>query len=196
MNTTKFSTSRRAILGATASALLLPTLLHADSRNYGITGQIAPELDVPIWINGEGDPGGFELSAQRGKFVFLELWQAWCPGCHSHGFPTLQRIYAEFKDSPFFMPVGIQTTFEGYLINTEGKLKTMQQRYELPIVMGHDAGDSDTGRRPNTMISYLTGGTPWAILISPKGKVLYNDFSIDADAAIDYLRDEIDRLSV
>lgn len=59
------------------------------------------------------------------------------------------------------------------------------ERYDLPIMMGYDAGDSQTGRHPNTMTSYRSGGTPWAILISPDGKVLYNDFGIDAGATID-----------
>jgi len=195
MKISNFSASRRALLAGSASAFLLPKVLHAATPGYGITGQVAPELEVPIWIDGEGNPARFQLSEQRGKFVFLELWQSWCPGCHSHGFPTLQKIVAEFKDSPYFMPVGIQTTFEGYLINTEDKLRTMQKRYNLSIVMGHDAGDSATGRRPNTMSSYRSGGTPWAILISPDGRVLYNDFGIDAGAAIDYLREEIERLS-
>ncbi len=174
-----------------SASLLIPIPATSAAQKNGITGQAAPELDVGTWIDGQGNNTRFNLSAQRGKFVFLELWQAWCPGCHSHGFPTLQNIYAEFKDSEHFIAVGIQTTFEGYSVNTVDKLRIMQQRYDLPIIMGHDAGDAQTGRRPNTMVSYRSGGTPWAILISPDGIVLYNDFGIDSQGAIDYLRTEI-----
>lgn len=127
----KFSASRRALLAGSASAFLLPGLLHAASSLYGISGQMAPELEVPVWIDDEGNAGAFQLSEQRGKFVFLELWQTWCPGCHSHGFPTLQKIVAEFYNNPYFVPVGIQTTFEGNSVNTVDKLGTMQKRYDL-----------------------------------------------------------------
>lgn len=189
------SKPRRAFLLAASAALLVPEPLKAAKPGYGIRGQIAPELEVSGWIDGQGEPITFKLNQQRGKFVFIELWQTWCPGCHSHGFPTLQKIYAEFKQSEYFVPVGIQTTFEGYTVNTADKLRTMQERYELPILMGHDAGDGESGVRPKTMTSYRSGGTPWAILISPDGIVLFNDFGIDADAAITYLRAEISKLA-
>ena len=73
MKTRKFSASRRALLAASASAFILPGSLHAASPGYGISGQMAPELEVPVWIDGEGNPGDFQLLEQRGKFVFLEL---------------------------------------------------------------------------------------------------------------------------
>ena len=44
------------------------------------------------------------------------------------------------------------------------------------------------------MRSYRSGGTPWAVLISPDGDVLYNDFGIDPDGAVDFLRKAIDKL--
>ena len=191
MNSKSFSSNRRKILltgllAGTGTSLMSNLGLSAQN-GYGIEGQLAPELEVGQWIDGQGHPTSFTLADHRGKFVFMELWQAWCPGCHSHGFPTLQKIYAEFKDNTHFVPVGIQTTFEGYASNTADKMRTMQKRYSLPIVMGHDA-------RPKTMASYRTGGTPWAILISPGGRVLYNDYGIDGDSAIKYLHAEISKL--
>ena len=47
--------------------------------------------------------------------------------------------------------------------------------------MGHDPGIE----RSLTMIDYRTGGTPWMILISPSRQVVFNDFSINADKAIE-----------
>ncbi len=188
------SVQRRKLILSGIAAALLPGASLAAPKGYGIAGKQAPELDVPYWIDGAGNPGSFSLAAHQGKFVMLECWQSWCPGCHSHGFPALQKIHAEFKESDFFIAAGIQTTFEGYSTNTVDKLQEMQQRYDLPIMMGHDEGDSETHERPNTMRSYRTGGTPWAILISPDGYVIYNDFSIDADSTIAYLQGEIEKL--
>jgi len=51
--------------------------------------------------------------------------------------------------------------------------------------MGHDPGPD--GDSPKTMLSYRTGGTPWMILIAPDRQVIFNDFGIDADKAIDFL---------
>ncbi len=172
-----------------------PKLVTAAASGYGIEGKIAPEFEISQWIDGEGQPGSFVLAEQRGKFVLLECWQAWCPGCHSHGFPTLQKVYAAFKESDYFIAVGVQTTFEGYASNTPDKMREMQKRYDLPITMGFDAGDQVNGTHPSTMINYRTGGTPWVVLISPGGRVLYNDFGMDGDSAVAYLNSEIAKIS-
>jgi thiol-disulfide isomerase/thioredoxin len=194
MKNDQFSKNRRSLLLAGVATLAVPEIVSAATKGYGIKGQLAPELDISSWIDGQGKPASFKLADQLGKFVMLECWQAWCPGCHSHGFPTLQKVYAAFKDSKHFMAAGVQTTFEGYATNTADKMRKMQIRYELPIVMGFDAGDPDTGSHPTTMVNYRTGGTPWAVLVSPDGYVLYNDFGMDGDNAIRYISAEIEKL--
>ena len=190
-----FFKTRRKVLLAAASGLVMPKLLSAEPKAYGIVGQLAPELKITHWIDVEGNPGEFTLANHRGKYVFLECWQSWCPGCHSHGFPTLKKIYAALKDSDYFIAVGIQTTFEGYASNMPDKMREMQNRYDLPIIMGHDAGDQAKHTYPTTMQNYRTGGTPWAILISPDGYVLYNDFGLDGDNAIAYLKAGIEKIT-
>ena len=45
---------------------------------YGILGQLAPELNLSNWINGDGkkiDP--VRLSDYRGKVIYLYFWQDW-----------------------------------------------------------------------------------------------------------------------
>lgn len=187
------SNQRRTFLLAGAATLLLPKMALSSTERYGIVGQAAPELKVSEWIDGEGKPTSFKLSEQKGKFVFMEFWQAWCPGCHSHGFPTLKKITDEFKDSKHFVPIAIQTTFEGFSVNTANQMRVIQKRYDLPIVMGHDAGKE--GVHPHTMRSYRSGGTPWAVLISPEGKVIFNDFNISPEGAIKFLMTAIEKIS-
>ena len=123
----------------------------------------------------------------------MEFWQAWCPGCHSHGFPSLKKITDALSDNAKFTSIAIQTTFEGFSVNTAGQLRVMQQRYDLPIIMGHDEGTE--GVHPYTMQSYRSGGTPWSVLISPEGEVIFNDFSINTDKAITFLKDAIEEIS-
>jgi hypothetical protein len=45
------------------------------------------------------------------------------------------------------------------------------------------------------MVNYRTGGTPWVVLISPQAYVLYNDFGMDGDSAVAYLKAEIGKIS-
>ncbi len=69
------------------------SLMNEASYSYGIKGQIALELSVKKWVNGDGestDP--INLSDHNGKGVVLYCFQAWYPGCHSRGLPTLQKL--------------------------------------------------------------------------------------------------------
>ena len=187
-----FSSKRRSFLLAGASALLLPTTAQAVARDYGILGQTAPELDVSKWIDANGKASHFKLADHKNKFVFMEFWQSWCPGCHKHGFPGIKKISDAFGGSEHFTAVAIQTTFEGFGINTADKMREIQQQYDLNILMGHDAGSE--GMIPKTMRDYRSGGTPWAVLISPEGKVIYNDFSVSPKSVIRYIKTEIAKL--
>lgn len=194
----KFYPSRRkvlqraAVMASASSTLLSSTTLQANSRhNYGIEGYMAPELELDYWIDAEGKPADFSITESRGKWVFLKCFQSWCPGCHSSGFPTLQKFSAAFADHPKVAIAGIQTVFEGFQSNTQEDVRELQLRYELPIIMGHDAGDPKGEHRPQTMIDYRTGGTPWLILIAPDGAVVFNDFHVNPEKLIDYISEQV-----
>ena len=198
MTNNNHSNKRRNFLFGSAAAVLAPEMLvpqiaEAAPNRYGIVGNQAPKLKVSQWIDGKGKPTTFKLSDHKGKFVFLEFWQAWCPGCHKHGFPTLKKLVDEFKDSEYFVPVAIQTTFEGFSVNNAKQMRAIQMRYDLDIVFGHDEGTEE--EHPHTMRSYRSGGTPWAVLVSPDGDVLYNDFGIDPDGAVAFIKKAIEELS-
>lgn len=190
-NTFRSSTplSRRHFLsagtGVALGAWLMPAALAAN--RYGIQGQRAPELEVDYWIDHNGNLTEFSLSQAQGQWVFLKCFQYWCPGCHSHGFPTLKKIADAFADSPSVSVAGIQTTFEGFSTNTQDKVRELQLRYELEIPMGHDAGNADGDHQPSTMRNYNTGGTPWMILIDPERRVVFDGFSINAERLIEVL---------
>ena len=199
MDKTHISNTRRKLIKASAATLLLPSacVLAEKKRNdYGILGRQAPELEVTTWIDGNGKPSSFKLADHKGKFVFMEFWQYWCPGCHAHGFPGLKKISDAFKGSPHFTALSIQTVFEGSWINTESKMDDIQDKYGLhDIVMGHENGKDHPSGHPSTMINYRSGGTPWAVIIDPKGKVIFNDFSLNIEAATAYIKKEIAKLS-
>ena len=198
MSNQLFSKKRRTLLKAGTGALFMPLVIpqtaYATSKQYGIRGQQAPELEIKQWIDTNGkDRSPFKLSDHKGKYIFMEFWQSWCPGCHSHGFPSLKKISDAFKDNEHFISIAIQTTFEGFSTNTADKMLEIQKKYKLEVAMGHDAGKE--GQHPKTMVDYRSGGTPWAVLISPQGKVIYNDFSINPELTIEFLKRKIAKLT-
>ena len=87
--------------------------------------------------------------------------------------------------------IAVQTTFEGYSVNTRDKVRKLQLQYELSITMGHDEGDPDVERLPKTMRNYRSGGTPWTVIIDPQGRVITNDFHLDGDKVVDYFNQQI-----
>ena len=59
------------------------------------------------------------------------------------------------------------------------------------LLIGHEAGEKDGMHHPVTMLNYRTGGTPWFIVVDPNGRLLFNDFRIDADRFIAYINDQL-----
>ena len=91
----------------------------------------------------------------------------------------------ENNDSVRFLAV--QTVFEGHEFNTFDKLRSSQKRYNLKVPMAHDAGDPQKDPVPGTMKNYRSGGTPWIVIIDPKGRVVYNQFHIKVDQAVELI---------
>ena len=191
--------SRRAFIQASLigaaglSSLSFTPLIFAQSSR-GIKGVPAPELKVTDWIDGNGDPQTpFQISQHKGKWIYLKCFQEWCPACHSTGFPNLQKLVAEFPNNDIVVAAVIQTTFEGFSSNNKEALRKNQLRYDLNLPFGHDPGNidlpkSESDRFPKTMQSYRTGGTPWVVIIDPSGTVVFNDFHIDIDKLITFLK--------
>ncbi|MCP4367500.1 MAG: TlpA family protein disulfide reductase [Deltaproteobacteria bacterium] len=174
------------------SLLLLSPGINRNAyafSKYGILGQKAPELNLNTWIDGYGNKiKPIKLKQLKGKVIYMYFFQAWCPGCHSHGFPTIKALTKEFKSNPDVAFLAVQTVFEGFTFNTENKLRENQIKYDIHVPMAHDTGKGKPGRTPETMINYRSGGTPWTVIIDPEGTIVYNQFHIDAKKATAMIR--------
>lgn len=105
------------------------------------------------------------------------------------GFPTMKSVYDRFKNNDEVVFLVVQTVFEGHFINTFDKLESTQEKFKLPIPMGHDDSKySEKHHVPTTMVNYRTGGTPWVVIIDKKGMVVFNQFHIQADNAVELIR--------
>ncbi len=142
-------------------------------------------MRVARWIDGAGNSKTPLTLDQLGtNLKVIYCFQHWCPGCHSAGFPALQRLV------PVLEPLGVgfavvQTVFEGFEKNTFEQLRENQQRYALDLPFGHDMV---AGGPPTIMEDYRTRGTPWFILINLDGEIVFSDFHIDADRLIEHVQ--------
>jgi len=148
----------------------------------------APEFDVKDWIDGNGNKTEqVKLSDFKGKFKVVYCFQSWCPGCHSRGLPDLKKMVEELSENDNVTFLAVQTVFEGYDENTYEKIIETQKQYKLQIPFGHDAGN-DGKSRSNIMTNYKTGGTPWFLFIDKHDNVVFSDFHLNSEAAIEFLK--------
>ena len=148
----------------------------------------APEFDVNQWIDGEGkETETIKLSDFKAKFKIVYCFQSWCPGCHSKGLPDLKKMVEALKDNDNIAFLAVQTVFEGHDSNTYKKMVETQKQYDLKIPFGHDAGN-DGKSQSNIMKNYQTRGTPWFLFIDKHDNVVFSDFHLNPDAAIEFLK--------
>ena len=148
----------------------------------------APEFEVKQWIDADGNKTQpIKLADFDGKFKIVYCFQSWCPGCHSKGFPNLKKMVDGLKGIDGIIFLAIQTVFEGHDQNTYEKMVETQKQYDLKIPFGHDAGD-DGKSTSNILTNYQTGGTPWILFIDKHNNIVYSDFSLNPDAAVEFLK--------
>ena len=163
--------------------------MENTTYKYGIAGLSAPELTVPLWIDSNGnETKPIQLKDFKGNFKVIYGFQSWCPGCHSRGLPALKKMVDALSGNDKVTFLAVQTVFEGAEANTFEKIKETQKNYKLSIPFGHDTGNDTTGNISSIMRDYKTGGTPWFILIDQDDKVVFNDYHLDEDKAIEYLK--------
>lgn len=143
---------------------------------FGILGLDAPELTVEDWINGDGSASAtpFRLGDHSGKVRVLFAFQAWCPSCHTAGFPVLKAIMDHYDDEHNVVFAAVQTVFEGHSSNGPERRFEMLQDYGIALPVGQD----EAYPRPDVISTYRTGGTPWFIVINREGKVIHNGYRL------------------
>ena len=159
------------------------------NQKHGIAGHQALEFNDFNWIDRNGgDIPSVKLADFEGKFKVIYCFQSWCPGCHSVGLPSLQKMINALKGNDNVAFLAIQTVFEGKEANTFDKLLETQNKYNLKIPFGHDEGDENSNFSSSTMQKYRSGGTPWFILIDQENRIVFNDFHLNTENAIEFLQ--------
>lgn len=155
---------------------------QAEKPKGGILGKKAPVISADKWVSLPPGTKAPTPESLKGKIIYLYCFQSWCPGCHSSGFPTLQKVSTHFKDDKAVQCIAIQTVFEGFGTNTETKALEVAKKYKLTgIPIGHSGSPK---KRSAIMSGFKTRGTPWTIIIGKGGIVKYNAFHIKPDEAV------------
>ena len=79
-------------------SVLMPTTSAAEQGQPGILNKKAPSWEVGEWLRLPEGKKTLDVADFSGKVLYLYCFQSWCPGCHSHGFPTLQKVIEHFKE--------------------------------------------------------------------------------------------------
>jgi len=166
-------------------AALSPTM--TESQQLGIRNRPAPPWPVDAWLNLPEGVDRINVGDFRGRVVYLYFFQSWCPGCHSHGFPTLREVHDHYLGNDSVVFVAIQTTFEGYGTNTAERALQSVADHGLEIPVGHTEGKGEQAGPPGMMRTYRTGGTPWTVIIDRQGVVRFDGFSVEAPRAIELI---------
>ncbi|MDX2170391.1 MAG: TlpA disulfide reductase family protein [Deltaproteobacteria bacterium] len=92
---------RSAVGPAIAVLLLLGALLLVQRLQRG-TGSADSEYAAADFTLPDLQGNTVQLSALRGKVVFLNLWATWCPPCRAE-MPSMEVLYQRFRDRDFAM---------------------------------------------------------------------------------------------
>jgi len=74
---------------------------NLDEKSSNQTTPFAVDFDF------EDEKGNIQnTSSLREKIVFINFWASWCPPCRAE-FPSIEALYARFKDNPdvFFLTI-------------------------------------------------------------------------------------------
>ena len=109
--------------------------------------EVAPDLDVEEWIQGEPS----NISQQKGKIIIVNVFQVNCPGCFSASFPEIIDALQKFNDKPVIF-WGLATAFEDFQLNNLENLKKLISHGEVVGETLYTLGSQ--GMLENNCLSY------------------------------------------
>jgi cytochrome c biogenesis protein CcmG, thiol:disulfide interchange protein DsbE len=127
--------------------------LQLIRRNAGpVTRGPAPDFAIQSY----GDGSEFRLSEQRGKFVVVNFWGSWCPGCRDEA-PELEEAWQKYRDD------GVVVVGIGYN-DVESAARRFLDEFAITFPTGNDTGLRITA-------AYGVTGAPETYIVGPDGEV-------------------------
>lgn len=139
-----------------------------------------PAWSVSDWLN-TPEPLGPE--SFPGRIVVLEAFQMLCPGCVSHGLPTLQRVRDSFRPEDLAV-VGLHTVFEHHAAQGHREaLEAFVHEYRLDFPIGIDR-QREGQPLPETMSAYQLKGTPSFVIFDREGRRRHQHVGVGSDLTL------------
>jgi len=124
------------------------------ASNTASSSNLAPDFTLPV-VGANGLTGGsISLSSYRGKVVFLEFMEPWCPHCQ-HMAPVLEDMYAKY-----------------YQNNANVTFISVAGPWNGPD--GNPASASDAAKFISTY------GTGWTYVYDSSGSVMNNAYGVNS----------------
>ena len=96
----------------------------------------------------------------------------------------MQEIASHYEHDSQVAVVTIQTTFEGFGINSASVLKQIAEEYSLSIPVGHNGWP---GNPSPLLYRYAARGTPWIVIIDKSGIIRFSNFHLEPAQSIELI---------
>jgi len=126
------------------------------------TGEVGVGSTMPAYKVSMLDGSTFDVAAERGHVVLLNVWATWCGPCR-YEIPALEKLHQKYGDRGFKV-VGISID--------EGESQPVKQFVTDNAVRYPVALDPD-GKAANL---FQTSVIPTSVLIDRKGKVIWKKY--------------------
>ncbi len=162
----------------------VPSQNTAVSQNMSDTDKKtspAPDFFGLEWYNSKKERiPNLRLKDLKGKLTFIDVFIKTCPGCpKSH--KIFKKIYSKYKNRKDIQFLAIQSVSYGHKKNNLDALHQIRKEYGFDFPMAQD-------NQAVVIAQYGAGGTPWNIVIGPKGTIEHNYFFISEKDADKYVK--------
>jgi thiol-disulfide isomerase/thioredoxin len=147
------------------------------SGNEKITSSLLPEDKEILLRNVDGTI--LDLSAQKGKVIFINFWATWCPPCIAE-MPSINRLYQKFKNNGniLFIMVDVDNNFD------KSNAFMKKKGFALPVYTQVN----------DIPAKYFSGTLPTTVILDKSGKLVFHHEGV-ADYSNSEVADFIKKLS-
>lgn len=142
--------------------------------------QPAPEL---AWVRADWGKGPLKgPSDLEGKVRVVLVFQAACPACHRHGFPTHAELGKRFADAKDVAFLALHAPFEGQATHNtpeKGVAAARGAGFEGPVF---EDVRVDVNGWPEALRLFGVQGTPETLVFDRRGHLVFRGLTHDAEA--------------